>query len=123
MATLNGIKFRGVQIDGQRLGDVRRTRGLTQRELAAISGLAERTIRNAECGQRIRPDFLRYLAIALGVEPTYIAADCDELKAVAHDQKNVARILWALQTYAMNHDISGYRELLWPDALLRLPGP
>jgi prepilin-type N-terminal cleavage/methylation domain-containing protein/prepilin-type processing-associated H-X9-DG protein len=123
MATLNGIKFRGVQIDGQRLGDLRRTRGLTQRELAAISGLAERTIRNAECGQRIRPDFLRYLAIALGVEPTYLAADGDAIRAAATGEKNVARILCAVQAYAMDHDISELRELVWPDVILRSPGP
>jgi transcriptional regulator with XRE-family HTH domain len=96
---------------------------MTQSELAVVAGVSERTIRNAEAGHSIRVDFLRFLAIALGVEPTYVAANGDALRAARLSEQNVARILSAVQTYAMEHDIRGYRELLAPDALIRLPGP
>jgi transcriptional regulator with XRE-family HTH domain len=96
---------------------------MTQSELALIAGVSERTVRNAEAGRSIRVDFMRFLAIALGVEPTYLAANGDALLAAALGQKNVARILYAVQTYAMEHDICGFRELLAADAMIHLPGP
>lgn len=119
---MDGVKQRGVHVN-KRLRELRQARGLTQSELAAAAGVSDRTIRNAEAGRRIRVDFLRYLAIALGVEPAVIAADCQTLEAASIEEKNVARILSAMQTYVPDYDLSGYREILGPDTFTRLPGP
>ena len=72
---MEGVRQRGVLVDGRRLRELRRARGLTQIELAVISGVSARTIRNAEAGRPIRVDFLKFLATAVGVPATDLAAD------------------------------------------------
>jgi transcriptional regulator with XRE-family HTH domain len=53
----------------------RERRGLTQRELAEVAGVARRSIANWELGESIRPRLARRVAEALGVE---VANLCEE---------------------------------------------
>ncbi len=72
-----GISRRGLTADGHRLRQLRQARGLTQIDLAKIAGISPRTLRTlrtAEAGGRGRIDFLRFIATALGVEVTDLAA-------------------------------------------------
>ncbi len=117
------ISRRGLTVDGRRLRQLRRARGWTQPELAEIAGIAVRTLRTAEAGQRIRADFVRFLAIALGVEMVDLAAERDELRMYATEDRNVANVLQALHAYAYERDLSEYEQILSPNAVLRAPGP
>ncbi len=57
------------------LKELREQRLLSQRELAAKSGVSQTTIVNIETGKiRPHPSTLRKLADALGVEPAQLAA-------------------------------------------------
>ena len=53
-----------------RLAEIRRSRFLSQRELATMTGLSQSTIANLELGKQ-QPHFktIRLLAVALGVGP------------------------------------------------------
>ncbi len=52
------------------LADLRRTRGLTQERLSALSGVSRESIYRLEGGRRgAMPDTLWKLALALGVSP------------------------------------------------------
>ncbi len=52
------------------LAQHRRRRGLTQRQLGRLAGVAHTTIQRLEsCGRGAYPQTLRKLAVALGVEP------------------------------------------------------
>ena len=117
------IKRRGVTVDGKRLRELRQLRGLTQDELARVAGIAERTVRSAEAGLRIRVDFLRFLATSLGIETVDLVADRSELRVFAAEDKQVNSLLQAIHGYAFENDLSGYHRLMSPSILLRLPGP
>ncbi len=117
------IPRRGLTVDGQRLQQLRRVRGLTQAELARLAGIAVRTVRSAEAGLRIRVDFARFLATVLGVEVVDLAAERDELCVYATEDKNVVNVLQALHVYTYERDLSEYERILAPNALLRMPGP
>jgi transcriptional regulator with XRE-family HTH domain len=59
-----------VQIDGERLRQLRRERALSQQALERMTGIAQSTISNLEVGNRpARLSTIRKLAEALGVEP------------------------------------------------------
>ncbi|WP_190021847.1 helix-turn-helix domain-containing protein [Streptomyces hiroshimensis] len=62
---------------GQRLQDVRKRRGLSQRELAAASGVSLSLIRKLEQGERndTRLETARQLAVALGVTTSCLLAE------------------------------------------------
>ncbi len=48
----------------------RRRRGLTQRQLGELAGVAHTTVQRLEsCGRGAYPQTVRKLAVALGVEP------------------------------------------------------
>ncbi|MET9417060.1 helix-turn-helix transcriptional regulator [Streptomyces klenkii] len=70
---------KGVSI-GQRLQDVRKRRGLSQRELAAASGVSLSLIRKLEQGERndTRLETARQLAVALGVPTSCLLAEAEE---------------------------------------------
>ena len=60
--------FRSTPLPG--LGGHRRRRGLTQRQLGELAGVAHTTVQRLESLKRgAYPQTLRKLAIALGVEP------------------------------------------------------
>lgn len=55
---------------GERIRELRRRRGMTQRELAEASGIGESALRSYELGVRCpRSEYLVLLASALGVRP------------------------------------------------------
>jgi len=58
------------------LREVRQAKVLTQRELAARSGVTQKTIADVE-GKRVspHPSTIRKLAAALGIEPEALAAE------------------------------------------------
>jgi transcriptional regulator with XRE-family HTH domain len=59
-----------VEVDMQRLRELRQQRVLTLRELESRSGVAYNTIWHLENGKRgAQPRTLRKLAVALGVDP------------------------------------------------------
>lgn len=57
---------------GERIKLLRRGRGLTQEDLAGLSGLGLATIQRAERGDRLSPDTIASLAAAFGVDATEI---------------------------------------------------
>lgn len=65
---------------GQRLQDVRKRRGLSQRELAAASGVSLSLIRKLEQGERndTRLETARQLAVALAVPTSSLLAEPEE---------------------------------------------
>lgn len=81
------------------LRSVREERALSQRALAAMSSVAHDTIGQLERGERqARPSTIRKLAEALGVEPSVLLADAEEveprvrsdfLPLVGHDELTV----------------------------------
>lgn len=59
-----------MQVDGERLRQLRRERALSQRDLSRMTGVAHDSISQLETGQReAQPKTIRKLAKALGVEP------------------------------------------------------
>jgi transcriptional regulator with XRE-family HTH domain len=113
----------GIVVDAKRLKQLRQARGLTQLELAVLAGVAERTVRNAEIGRRIRPDFVKFIAIALEVEITDLAGEPVELRIARREQRNADLVLEALAAVAGERDFSVLRSLLAPNILVRIPGP
>jgi transcriptional regulator with XRE-family HTH domain len=83
---------------GQRLREVRKRRGLTQRELATESGVSLSTIRKLEQGERAdtRLETARALAVALGVPTTRLIADANEEGATAETVDQWAAVRRAL---------------------------
>lgn len=59
-----------------KLAEIRRSRFLSQRELAKLTGLSQSTIGNLELGKQ-QPQFktIRLLAVALAVEPQQLFDD------------------------------------------------
>ncbi len=61
---------RFMEVDGERLRELRRERVLSQRDLTSMTGIAFDTISRLETGkQRAQPRTIRKLANALSVEP------------------------------------------------------
>ncbi|MDP8939200.1 MAG: helix-turn-helix transcriptional regulator [Actinomycetota bacterium] len=61
---------RFMQVDGERLRQLRRERALSQRDLSRMTGVAHDSISQLETGKReAQPKTIRKLAEALGVEP------------------------------------------------------
>ena len=112
----------GIQVDSLRFRQLRRARGLTQHELARLAGVGERTVRNAETGQRVRLDFLRYLAIALGVDVTDVAHDNDEMRPALLGEKRIEHIMTAIECCVCEHDMSELIGLTSVSAVVRIPG-
>ena len=115
--------MRGIVVDAKRLKQLRQARGLTQLELAVLAGVSERTVRNAEIGRRIRPDFMKFIAIALEVEVSDMAGDPAELRIARREQRNADLILEALNAVVSTRDFSVLRSLMATSILVRIPGP
>jgi transcriptional regulator with XRE-family HTH domain len=113
--------MRGIHVDGQRFRDIRKARGLSQVELAALAGVGERTVRNAESGRAIRLDFLRYLASALGVDSLDIAVTTEQVRAAVGAESRSARVLTAIEVLAKHRDFSELYNLT--DKYVRIAMP
>jgi transcriptional regulator with XRE-family HTH domain len=115
--------MRGIVVNGRRLREIRAAAGLTQRELAMRAGVAERTVRHAEAGQRVRADFLGYLAKSLGVAISELADDQGELCVAEREQRRVALILEAIAARIGEGNWAELVNLLSRDARVVVPGP
>jgi transcriptional regulator with XRE-family HTH domain len=115
--------MRGIQVDSYRFRQIRRKRGFTQQELAKLAGVGERTVRNAETGQRVRFDFLKYLAIALAVEVHELTVDDAEVVLAKREARNKAHIIRSLEAFAYERDLRETCTLLAKNAVIRVPGP
>lgn len=96
---------------GAKLASLRRALGLTQLELAARSGVSERTVRNAERGQPIKRSFLEFIAGGLGVSLHEIVLPSCEFERHLRWQRHVDRLLGALQRVVTEHNASDAIEL------------
>ena len=69
--------IRAVNIDPQKLRQLREDRAYSLRELAELSGLSQNAIWLIEAGRRTRPypSTVRKLAKALGVEPRELRSE------------------------------------------------
>ncbi|WP_155368915.1 helix-turn-helix domain-containing protein [Catellatospora vulcania] len=83
---------------GDRLRSVRKRQGLTQRELAALSGVSISLIRKIEQGEvtETRLETLRKLALALHVSTTTLAVGSDAERATPEDIDRWAAVRNAL---------------------------
>lgn len=115
--------MRGIEVDSQRLRQLRRARGLTQKQLATRAGIAERTVRSAETGGRLRLSFLRYLAIALSVDVADVVHDRDELRTALLEESRLGHILGAIQHLVDERDMSEYLGLMAENIVINVPGP
>jgi transcriptional regulator with XRE-family HTH domain len=80
---LNVQRDRGsLRVDGAVLRSVRRSRGLTQRDLAAAAGISQPRIYQVETGAKplMQPDTVASLARALHVDPDLL---CGRFEVVA----------------------------------------
>ena len=109
-----------VAADRKRIKQIRQASGMTQLELAIAAGVAERTVRNAETGKRVRKDFLEYLAIALGVGLVDVV---DSLQQLRVSERLVDRVVSALLVFFEFGDFSEFRSLMAPNMELIQTGP
>lgn len=96
---------------GAKLASLRRALGLTQLELAARSGVSERTVRNAERGQPVKRCFLEFIAGGLGVPLHEIVLPSGEFDLHLRWLRHAERLLAALQRVVTEHDASDAIEL------------
>jgi transcriptional regulator with XRE-family HTH domain len=115
--------MRGVVVKGSLVAELRRARRLSQRELAKMAGVGERTIRNAESGKRVKLEFVSYLATALGVELLAIVDDRDELRTAIAEQRKIDIILEAIAAHGREGDCSALSPLVGNDIRVNCPGP
>jgi transcriptional regulator with XRE-family HTH domain len=96
---------------------------LTQPELAQLAGVSERTVRNVERGRGIRLDFLRYLAVVLGVDVLDVVQDRDQLRVALSDELKVRHILSAIDAFTKGADLTELYGLLSSNVFINVPGP
>src|SRR5690606_30136257 len=89
---------------GDLISQIRRSQGFTQLELALRAGVSERTVRNAERGQAIKHDFLKFIASGLGVSLPEVVRSVDQLQFREHWQLNVDRLLSGFGALLIEHD-------------------
>jgi len=58
-----------VQMNGEKVQELRKERGFSKRALAKKAGVVEHTIKRAEDSQRMMPQTVRLIAGALRVDP------------------------------------------------------
>jgi len=117
------LLMRGLQPNFKRLRELRLLAGFTQGELALRTGIAERTIRNAEAGRSIRHDFLDFIAQSLGVTIQDLIADRDELREANLEKANADSIVEMLAAFTEHRDLGPLRRLTSPTVRIHLLGP
>lgn len=115
--------MRGIQIDAARFRQIRRARGLTQQQLGKLAGVSERTVRNAESGQRVRLVFLRYLAQTLGIDVLDVVHDQDELRTALREENRVANLMTAIEALHCHLDVSEFGSLADRNVRVEMQGP
>ena len=100
-----------LQPHGAKLANLRRALGMTQLELAAKSGVSERTVRNAERGNHLKRSFLEFIAGGLGVPLAEIVLPCKELDLHRRWNRHVERLTAGLKRVAEQHDSSDLYDL------------
>ena len=101
---------------GDRLRETRKRRGLTQRELARLSGVSVSLVRKVEQGERndLRVETLRKMAVALGVRTTYLIMDIPAPSSGA-----VTDAVWEALREALAHPDGRDREPGTPEGIAR----
>jgi transcriptional regulator with XRE-family HTH domain len=113
MAILNRERnMADFEIKGDKLRSFRRARGWTQLELAITAGVSERTIRNAERGRPLRPDFLGFLASALDVEAEELVNDPTALRPARRSERLAERIVEAFKCVYIEQNAHSYLEIV-----------
>jgi transcriptional regulator with XRE-family HTH domain len=94
---------------GERLGSIRRRRGLTQQELASRSGVSYSLIRQIERGERetTRLETVRKLAVPLGVQTSVLLSGGDADEAFADTVADWAPVTGALFAAPDDEDDTG----------------
>lgn len=115
--------MRGIQVNGVRFRQIRLACQLTQQQLATLAGVSERTVRNAESGQRVRLDFLNYLATALGIAVAEVIYDPEELKLGLRENRRLEHVLAAIDAHVKENNHGELFGLMTRDVVFHSPGP
>ena len=107
---------------GALISQIRRSQGFTQLELALRAGVSERTVRNAERGQAIKHDFLKFIASGLGVSLPEVVHSVDHLQLREHWQLNVDRLLSGFGALLIEHDPSRLLSFVDREVAIRREG-
>jgi transcriptional regulator with XRE-family HTH domain len=105
---------RGVRVDGATVQRLRRSKGLSQQQLAQIAGIAERTVRNAEKGQVLESHIANYLASALDVPLNEIVAERDTPSRSRRLKGLIRKVSTLYMKAVLNFDIQSLIEFVHP---------
>ena len=80
---------------GLAIRQARLARNMTQAHLAGLAGVSEKTVRRAEAGDGIRPDSVRALCAALGLDASKLRSEAEMNPAEARRRETIlARQVW-----------------------------
>lgn len=100
-------KEQGLAIRGARL-----ERRMTQAHLAGLAGVSEKTVRRAECGDRLQADSVRALCAALGLDASELRTEAEMRPDVAAEVSSAlvaqaARVRLLLRAFALSAVATG----------------
>lgn len=111
--------MRGIKTNGEQLRQLRQARGWTQEEMASAVGCSERTIRNAERGERIDLGTLRQMAECLSVDLVAVSCPLDSDQQELDRNKQVV-LDWEAAMIAA--DVDRVMTFYAPQAVEIIPG-